>query len=104
MSVSAEWVLPAWWEFREFEDDTFLLVRVDGVVLSSFKSEMGFWGWCVSEGGDPFLDHYGEDDALEEQDEEGNTRLLPVVREAAMRYPHPEEFIHEVDLVYSVEA
>lgn len=102
--MPVEWELPSWWEFEEFEDDTFVLVRVDGVVLSSFKTGMGFWGWCVSEGEAPFLDHYGEDDALEEQDEEGNTRLLPVVREAQMHYPHPEEFLHEVDRIYPVEA
>jgi len=102
--MSNDWVIPAWWDLKPFENGTFTLTRVDGVVLSSFQTRMGFWGWCVTEGEAPFLEHYGKEDAMIEEDAKGNVRYLPRVREAPFQYPDPAEFLPEVDRYYPLEA
>lgn len=97
------WKIPTWWTLTP-DGPCFVLARVDGIVLSSFQTEMGLWGWCITEGGAYFVDYYDPHDALIETLEDGTERLLFTVAEAPMAYPDPAEFLPEIDRMYPVEA
>lgn len=98
------WKIPSWWTLDPYEDGTFMLIRVDGIVLSSYQTGMGIWGWCISEGGEHFVEALDEGLITETDNETGESRILPIVAEAAMHYPDPATFLHEVDRIYPVEA
>jgi len=94
--------LPYWWTLEHFPNDTYTLTRVDGVELSAYKTGMGFWGWCISEGGEHFEGVFPE--ALVETAEDGTERLLPKIVEGGMVYPNPVTFLADLDRHYPVES
>jgi hypothetical protein len=95
------WELPSWWSL-EPSDDCFVLLRVDGIELSSFKTGMGFWGWCISKGGEQFTELYDEE--LVSDNEDGTEEAWPIVIEGAGFFPDPADFLFEIDQHYPVEA
>ena len=104
---------PEHWKLVSIEDG-YHLIRRDGVVISSYKTGMGFWGWaviggwptclrtdfwCLAEGAmeypDPlcFLDKFDADCPVQEVepgDEFLDETMYP--REAGPKRKTPEEF------------
>jgi hypothetical protein len=100
--VGMTWDIPAWWELERFPNDTYTLTRVDGIQLGSYKTGMGFWGWCVIKGGEHFEEAF--DEALIETDEDGVETKLPKITEGAMQYPDPATFLGDLDEFYPCET
>jgi len=83
-----EWDIPSWWTLKAFDNDTYTLTRVDGVVISSYKTSMMIWGWRFGEGIEHFSDRWD----------------TGAIAEAAAQYPDPAEFLSAVDGHYPVET
>lgn len=87
MSDSDAWQIPPGWKLKPYPNDTFSLIRLDGVTLHSYKTRMMIWGWRLVAGEEPFLNKW--DDG--------------VVAEAAAEYPDPALFLPELDSHHPIQ-
>jgi len=83
-----EWSIPSWWTLCIFDNDTYTLTRVDGIVLGSYKTQMHIWGWRLLQGEEQFTNEW----------EDGT------IIEAAGQYPRPGDLLFNVDQHYPVET